>query len=272
MKNNLFRKKNSSTPFILIELPAVPAADIFNCRFKIRNPNSEIQNFFTLIELLVVIAIISILMSMLLPALSSARKSAQQSICSNGLKQSALLCMNYSMDFNNYSPQPLNDSPPDYSYTWSRVLKLNGYMASISNILVCPSQYPCSYDSSDNWQSYTYAMCKYNAASSSTHGAWWGYGLNAPNMFIPGVAKPYEQPWFVDSVVQNPSSSNRGAQYCRLDGALVASHLRHFKQANFAFVDGHVAPCNNGYIYTDLSLGDFSKMCLLPPTTSKNAW
>jgi len=92
-------------------------------------------------------------------------------------------------------------------------------------------------------------------------------------MFLPKVVDPSGQPWFVDSVVPPLSPSTPiGSQKCLMDAGKIVPHLRHFKQANFAFVDGHVAPCNSSYIYTDLSVGNYSFMCLLPPTTNSNGW
>ena len=85
---------------------------------------------FTLIELLVVIAIIAILAAMLLPALQAARQRAQNTTCSNTVKNIQMAIMEYEADNDDViMPYTYEVALPTRTLTapWGRLLTFNGY-------------------------------------------------------------------------------------------------------------------------------------------------
>jgi prepilin-type N-terminal cleavage/methylation domain-containing protein/prepilin-type processing-associated H-X9-DG protein len=73
---------------------------------------------FTLIELLVVVAIIAVLVAILLPSLARARESARTIVCSSQMRQIDFQLVQYSMNSNDFLPQPEMDRTGSMKYWW----------------------------------------------------------------------------------------------------------------------------------------------------------
>ena len=229
---------------------------------------------FTLIELLVVIAIISILMAMLLPSLSKVRQKAKQLLCTNNFKQLSLIDSNYAMDFSGVGLAAYSGAGPT---SWQVTLRDTGYLPasqspkpppSAMNMLVCPSQWPGSYYSEYDCGPCVNAMANFDDEwfNAST---FFGWGRNYRTLYMPisKIPNPSMQPRFLDSVVITADPSEQYQYQCLWPVCFVV-HLRHFKQANIAFLDGHVNSCSYSYITNDLKNNPDS-ISMMSPSLSR---
>jgi prepilin-type N-terminal cleavage/methylation domain-containing protein/prepilin-type processing-associated H-X9-DG protein len=214
------------------------------------------KNTFTLIELLVVIAIIGILASMLLPALKNARDNAKSIVCASNQKQVMTAMLIYAGDWNGSLPLSWLGNEGEIS-SWAYRLDENGYM-KYNDAMLCPAYSPFKFAH----PTFVYGM----NAGPYGNGVSREY-ISLSKCEVPDHRSDYPKfsstnfPVLIDTVNLTVLQQERIFFYPSYNngaGSLTGSHLhlRHMKQANVAFIDGHVNGLNRNELISELGFKD----------------
>lgn len=234
-------------------------------------------NNFTLIELLIVIAIIAILAALLLPALNKAREKARAAECINKLKQLSMSIFSYSDDFDGYAP--VTQKYNNLNHVWPRTLWRAGYAQP--KMFYCPSatHYYGAMDlqkekfdnDGNNWiRGCQYDMNRYFGTNGKGGNSYYYLPTDADiiyndlKLFPLRITRNASQIILLaDSVVAHSSSGIPDVESFGVPFGSVtlsssktnidchyAIDSRHTRNANVAFVDGHVTSTRNAlYVY-----------------------
>ncbi|MEP6757131.1 MAG: DUF1559 domain-containing protein [Chthonomonadales bacterium] len=220
---------------------------------------------FTLIELLVVIAIIAILAAILFPVFAQAREKARQASCQSNLKQISLSGLMYAQDYDEQYPMSYYGFSASGSTTSWPVL-VQPYIKS-SQVLMCPDGKQSIGIPPGSTSPVTYAYNYYIGGNNNP-------ATGVMNFALPGIAKPAETVFFLDSGA-NPKAAVPPEQW-PLMLSTVGSHTswlivhsgstllsatnplanyggpiaRHSLNTDVAWVDGHVKSVRINRFYT----------------------
>ncbi len=257
-------------------LPKEPNTSERNNKMTAHNPTCH-RAAFTLVELLVVIAIIGMLASLLLPALNSARALARTCSCLSNQKQSGLALLGYVSDFNDWGIAG-ECTPAAVDYPWlSTIMISNGsaqgshlhstvkfYMETpASSVFGCPAIAPPSSQYLIYGVTFPYNGSPANGCLSfglrnTNHNAYYAGEKVAPDP-LKGLVKystlyqPSRLPFMVDTATptRNSDGSYPGGRVNQWgiwfmtggswhpEGFCGALHMRHNRNANAWFPDGH---------------------------------
>jgi prepilin-type N-terminal cleavage/methylation domain-containing protein/prepilin-type processing-associated H-X9-DG protein len=218
-----------------------------------RSAGRRSTDAFTLIELLVVIAIIAILAAMLLPALSRAKEQAQTVKCKSNLHQMGIALEAYLSDYGKY--------PPHFGlanarhWNWEDELEPYFGVSWTNRAFNCPAyKGPVVAD----WTRFYMSSYAYNCDGSSNGVSMLGLADRVtPGISVPvsRVIAPSDMIAFADArmlrgvgaLPEWPNYDIFPNDYIRLRsfGGLPFGEIdpiRHGKNYNVLFCDGHVAP------------------------------
>ncbi|WDE96918.1 prepilin-type N-terminal cleavage/methylation domain-containing protein [Lentisphaera profundi] len=198
---------------------------------------------FSLIELLVVIAIIGILASLLLPMLSKSRKTAQQAVCLNKIKQYSISSLIYADDFDNMVPHSTANTLAPWDQWYDR-LKVTGYISDVDNLnnLSCPSSTPIT----NHWSSGFGPNSKI------------GWRSNSDEPVAITSSHPSETVLMMDTL--NNGNFSYTAYYQTNSASLFTADSsirinRHNNKANTSFLDGHAQALSSSYLTANSTWG-----------------